>query len=225
MQDYESNDPSQLDQESAKTNTEQSEVSEPSSEKDSLEGEEDTSRRLARRLIQEMQHKADIIGVLQQELKQDIQAFRLNHLEKYDTKGDTTSNIRTDKMSSSKTAAGTDYGGSETASRLFDMTVNVWDLVRQPFQLDVPTAKTREKKQKARSLEMWKLVPPIHNAPHTRTGTNSKSLFHWCPCHSQWTKHKPEECQLHPNPGQKAKGLSSFQDSTGAPRFVPRQGF
>ena len=57
-------------------------------EKDSSEDhEEDTSLGLARRLIQDMQFKADVIGVLQQELTQDIQAFRLNHLKKYDTKG------------------------------------------------------------------------------------------------------------------------------------------
>ena len=153
------------------------ETSKPSSEKDSLEDEEETSRGLARRLIQEMQNKEDIISVLQQELAQNIQTFRLNHLEKHDTKGDTTSNTQTGKMSSSTIVAKTDHGGPETVSPPFNSTANAWDLMRQPLQPDVPPAKTREKKRKAGSLETWKLVPP-HNGPHTRMGTNNKSLFH-----------------------------------------------
>ena len=123
MQDYKSNYPSPI---------EQSEVSNMNLEKDSLEGEEDTSCGLARRLIQEMQRKADVISVLQQELTQDIQAFRLNHLKKYDTKGDTTSNILAEKMTSSTTAAGTDHQGSEMHQRL---SYNRSETFKSNFQL------------------------------------------------------------------------------------------
>jgi hypothetical protein len=73
----------------------------------------------------------------------------------------------------------------------------------------------RGTKQQVRGAPVWKKTPPEHNTPHTKV-TESGSLFHWCPHHNLWTKHKPDECQIRPDPDQ---------DQGAAPKGTQKENF
>lgn len=57
-----------------------------------------------------------------------------------------------------------------------------------------------EKKRKSKNHKVskkgypdWKLQPPNSGDPETKTVKDK--IFHWCPHHKLWTKHKPDECK------------------------------
>ena len=65
-------------------------------------------QKIIRKQIQEMQGKADVISALQRKLKQDIQAFKLDHPQDRSNKGDMV-NIGTRNLVPRTAAAAPDH--------------------------------------------------------------------------------------------------------------------
>jgi hypothetical protein len=74
------------------------------------------------------------------------------------------------------------------------------------------SVKATAKKAAAKDKPAWMSTAPSGNEPHVKT-VNGKEYYYWCPKHSAWGRHKPQDCEgkgtSGGEPGSKSASLAS----------------
>jgi oligoribonuclease (3'-5' exoribonuclease) len=120
--------------------------------------------------LQRMQDKAEAISNLQRELQNNIQAYKLSHLQD-------------DDVSS---------GVSNTGTK--NKAMSLLAVPDQAIKKD-----NKGTKRQVGDAESWGQVPPGPGVPHTLMTKRGKCR-HWCPHHHKWTQHPPRRVQIPSSP-------------------------
>ena len=132
--------------------------------------------------LQRMQDKAEAISNLQRELQNNIQAYKLSHLQD-------------DDVSS---------GVSNTGTK--NKAMSLLAVPDQAIKKD-----NKGTKRQVGDAESWGQVPPGPGVPHTLMTKRGKCR-HWCPHHHKWTQHPPVECRFQAVPdGDQGVALNGEQ--------------